>query len=137
MRAAFSPRLDACGGRPDAMTAAVPRTGSKAAVPGYGVEALMNRQDSPMAPSPTQPAMSEVAGRRGTAVAVRASTPPTASSHARLGSEKNAHAGAVPVHSRATRNEDTATSVKAVTDTALARRRPTNTAATRSIGQNR
>ena len=77
---------------PLAMTSTVPSTGASAAVPGYGVDGVMRKNDRIITASPTHPkTVAAVAGIRLTVGATRAKTPPAPSSHARVGKEKKAH----------------------------------------------
>ena len=80
------------GAQPPATTAAAPRTGTRAAVPGNGVAAVNVTAEKTMAPMPAQ--LSTDIHRGGSwrsRGAPRARRPPTASSQARVGSEKKAH----------------------------------------------
>src|SRR5262249_52717065 len=83
---------------PPQITAAAPRTGSNAESPGYGVLPENNTAASAMQPSPTQ--LSGIArrrARRDTSGSARATTAPTANSHARVAMEKYAHDGELAV----------------------------------------
>ena len=75
---------------PAAMMAAAPRTGTSAAVPGNGVLDVKVATDHATRPRPIHPS----SGRpriRAMSGAPSAMSPPTASSQARVGSEKKAH----------------------------------------------
>lgn len=114
--------------QPATTTATVPSTGSAAAGPGNAVRSSYVTTASRIAARPAQPRTVATAGRsvrrRG---AASATSPPAPSSHARVGSEKNAHCFASPVsHTHAT-NDTTTTAPSAY----AARRR----AATSSSGQ--
>ena len=103
-----TPRAGAA--QPAPITSAVPSTGTSAAVPGYGVVAPSRVQPSRISPRPAQPATAAGSGesRRHWAT-VRATTPPTANSQARVGSEKNAIEGSTRVATNDATNDTTAT----------------------------
>jgi hypothetical protein len=98
----------ACSGAPPAaMIAAAPSTGTNAAVPGNGVEAVKKRTDHRIMPRPSQPSTGALL-RRATTGAPRAMSPPTASSQARVGSEKKAQGSEVWVSQMENAHDDTA-----------------------------
>ena len=70
--------------------AAAPSTGTRAAVPGNGVAGVNATTDHATAARPSQPS-SDRPRQRSKAGVPRAMRPPTASSQARVGNEKNAH----------------------------------------------
>ena len=72
------------------MMAAAPSTGTRAAVPGNGVAGVNATTDHATAARPSQP-NSDRPRQRSKAGVPRAMRPPTASSQARVGNEKNAH----------------------------------------------
>src|ERR1700677_756951 len=77
--------------QPPATTAAAPATGTRAAVPGNGVADVKVTAEKTMAPMPAQLSRAiPPAGSRPSRGATRARIPPTASSQARVGSEKKA-----------------------------------------------
>lgn len=95
--------------QPATTTAAVPRTGSAAAAPGNAVLGPYVTTAVTMAARPSQPSAVATLGRRVLRRgAASATSPPTPSSHARVGSEKNAHARAASV-SQTQATNDTAT----------------------------
>lgn len=92
------------------ITSTVPATGSSAAVPGYRVCSSNQVQATVISSNPTQPATAAgILGSRDHIAADSAITPPAANSHARVGSEKNAHEGSVPVQLSAVAKENAAT----------------------------
>ena len=70
--------------------------------------ACTSRRSAPSPPQPTNAA--DGPGRCRHAPAVNATSPPTANSHARVGSEKNAHDGQLSVHANDTVNDAAASS---------------------------
>ena len=93
------------------MISAVPITGSSAAVPGYGVLSPICVHVTRISARPPQPTSAvDGPGRCRHAPAVNATSPPTANSHARVGSEKNAHDGQFSVHAIDTANDTAANS---------------------------
>src|SRR6516164_11054450 len=95
------------GAPPAAMIAAAPSTGTKAAVPGNGVEAVKKRTDYKIMPRPSQPS-SGAPLLRATTGAPRAMSPPTANSQARVGSEKKAQGSDAWVSQMENAHDDTA-----------------------------
>jgi hypothetical protein len=89
--------LSGCGIPPE-MTRAVPITGRSAAVPGNGVS--VSKMTAPMTirarPAPTTTGVSEIGIRDSLATPI-ARAAPTASSHARAGSRKNASGASLSV----------------------------------------
>ena len=83
---------------PAAMTRAAPIVGRSAAKPGYGVSCPITISAATISPTPTAaaPALRR-AGARASCTAVTATIAPRPSSHARVGSEKNAHGAATSV----------------------------------------
>ncbi len=76
---------------PATSAAAVPATGTSAAGPGNGVWALKAKSDQPTAARPAHPSSAAAqGGKRRPSRTARAAEPPSASSHARVGSEKKA-----------------------------------------------
>lgn len=100
---------------PAAMTIPVPSVGSSAAMPGNGVVAV---NAIPEATISTSPAIAEGAASRGGSArgraAATASPAPRASSHARVGSEKNAHGWATLVSTSDSTKEPAPTTAIAI-----------------------
>src|SRR6202034_3601017 len=93
-----------------------PATGTSAAVPGNAVWGPKAANDHATAPRPAQPiAASAHPGSRRPKGAASARRPPTASSHALVGSEKKAHGSSVEVRCTHSQKEGTATTVSAPT----------------------
>jgi hypothetical protein len=94
----------------------VPNTGSSAAVPGNGVDGPTCVQVTTISASPPHPATAAATGgSERQKPAVSATTPPSASSQARVGNEKNAHDGQSCVQDSDTANDATATAVSVTT----------------------
>jgi hypothetical protein len=134
------------GTNPPAMTAAAPSAGASAAVPGKGVEAPNATAAPTMVAKPAQAVVAWAArGSRLSHGAPSASKPPRASSHARDGSEKNAHGSSARVSQREKPNDEATTMPSAAIAQdregdrcrAGVRRRTTPLASTRSSGQRR
>src|SRR5487761_1943954 len=88
------------------MTPAAPRTGRSADDPGHGVVAPKCNVAATTAARPTAPSNIETAGRSvRRAGAPNATRPPTPSSQARVGKEKNAQGSLLDVSRRQSRNE--------------------------------
>jgi hypothetical protein len=127
--------------QPAARTAAVPPTGNSAALPGNGVEALNWVIDHRTASRPSHPSVAAATpGSRRNHGAARATTPPAASSQARVGSEKKAHGWETAV----SRSDSASDPAPANDRTAAApavdlvpRRRPTRNTASSSTGHTR
>ncbi len=100
--------------QPAPITNAVPSTGNNAVVPGYGVDPPTCVQVTTINARPPQPTSAAGGpGRCRHAPAVNATSPPTANSHARVGSEKNAHDGQLSVHDNDSMNDTAASAASA------------------------